>query len=169
LLRGEKKVGTEPLAGTLKVAGLGGIAGVRSMAAPALLARAIRRGDVDGLEGTPFAALGSGRTPALLEALMIGEMVGDKTPFIPARTSAPALLGRVLSGALVGAALSVSGERGGASGALVGALSALAGVYAVDRLRSGATQGLGVPDRVFGLLEDGLVLSLGTRLLQRDD
>jgi uncharacterized membrane protein len=155
-------------AGTLETVCLAAITGIRSMAAPALLAKAIRRGDVGGLAGTPFAALGSGRTPALFEALMIGEMVGDKTPFIPARTSAPAVLGRAFFGALVGAALSVSGGRGGVSGALVGALSALAGVYAIDRLRSGATQELGLPDRVFGLLEDGLVLFAGTRLLRRD-
>ena len=152
---------------TTEVVGLAAIAGIRSMAAPALLSKAIGRGDVGGLAGTPFAALGTGRTPALLEALMIGEMIGDKTPIIPARTSAGAVFGRALSGALVGAALSVSGRRGGLSGALIGVLSALAGVYAIDRLRTGATQELGVPDRVFGLLEDGLVLSVGNRLLGR--
>ena len=152
---------------TVETVGLAAIAGIRSMAAPALLAKTIGRGDVGGIAGTPFAALGSGRIPALLEALMIGEMVGDKTPFIPSRTSAPAVMGRALSGALVGAAVSVSGQRSGASGALVGVLSALAGVYAIDRLRSGAGQELGLPDRVFGLLEDGLVLSVGNRLLRR--
>ncbi len=153
--------------GTVETIGLAAIAGIRSMAAPALVAKAIGRGDVRGLARTPFAALGSGRTPALLEALMIGEMIGDKTPFIPSRTSVGPVFGRALSGGLVGAALSVSGRRGGASGALVGVLSALAGVYAIDRLRSGATQELGVPDRVFGFLEDGLVLSVGGRLLRR--
>lgn len=167
MLRRERRAKLDLPAGTLETVGLAAIAGIRTMAAPALLARAIRRGDVRGLAGTPFAALGSGRVPALLETLMIGEMAGDKTPFIPARTSAPALLGRALSGALVGAALSVSEERGGPAGALIGASSALAGVFAADRLRSGATQGLGVPDTVFALLEDGLVLSLGTRLLRR--
>ena len=153
---------------SVETIGLAAIAGIRSMAAPALLAKAIGRGDVGGVTGTPFAALGSGRTPALLESLMIGEMVGDKTPFIPSRTSAGAVFGRALSGALVGAALSASNRRGPRSGALLGVLSALVGVYAIDRLRSGATQTLGVPDRVFGLLEDGLVLSVGNRLLGRD-
>ena len=154
---------------TTEVVGLAAIAGVRSMAAPALVAKAIGRGDAGGLAGTPFAVLGSGRVPALLEALMIGEMIGDKTPFIPARTSAGPVFGRALSGALVGAALSASGRRGAGSGALLGALSALAGVYAIDRLRTGATQGLGLPDRVFGLLEDGFVLAVGNRLLGRGD
>ncbi|MDQ4127239.1 MAG: DUF4126 family protein [Actinomycetota bacterium] len=168
MLRPERRGELDLPAGILTTVGLAAIAGIRSMAAPALLARAIRRGDVRGLAGTPFAVLGSGRTPVLLQALMIGEMAGDKTPFIPARTSAPALLVRALSGALVGAALSTSDRRSGPAGALVGASSALAGTYAIDRLRSGATQGLGVPDTIFALLEDGLVLAVGTRLLRRD-
>lgn len=152
---------------TIKAAGLGAISGIRSMAAPALLARAARRGELGDLSNTPFAALGSDRTAALLTILMVGEMIGDKTPFIPARTSAPAVLGRALSAALAGSALFVSGKRGGAPGAAVGVLSALAGVYAIDGLRSYATQSAGVPDPVVGLLEDALVLSFGSRLPRR--
>ena len=49
----------------------------------------------------------------------------------------------------------------------IGAVKAnLAGVYAADRLRSAATQGLGMPDPLFGLLEDGLILVGGSRLLR---
>jgi uncharacterized membrane protein len=151
----------------LRTAALAAISGVRSMAAPALLARAVGGGEVAGLRGTPFAALGSGRVSTVLQILMVGEMGGDKTPFVPSRTSGGALLGRALSGALVGSALFVSRERGGASGALLGAVSALAGVYAADRLRSETTQGLGLPDPAFGLLEDGLVLFGGSQLLRR--
>lgn len=152
---------------TLKAAGLGAISGIRSMAGPALLARAARRGELGNLSDTPFAALGSDKTAALLTALMVGEMIGDKTPFIPARTSAPAVLGRTLFGALVGSALFVSGRRDGAPGALLGVLSALAGVYAADRLRKGVTRHLGVPDPLFGLFEDALVLSFSSRLTRR--
>ena len=149
----------------LRTAALAATSGVRSMAAPALLARAAARGEFAGLRGTRFAALGSGGVSALLQALMLGEMVGDKTSLVPARTSAGPLFARALSGALVGSALYVSRRRPGVPGALLGALSALAGVYAADRLRSATTQGLGLPDPVFGLLEDGLVLFGGSRLL----
>ena len=149
-----------------KTAALAAISGVRSMAAPALLARAVARGEVTGLGGTRFAALGSGRIPTVLEVLMVGEMGGDKTPFVPSRTSPGPLLGRALSGALVGSALFVSGGRRGVPGALLGAASALGGVFAADRLRSVTTQGLGLPDPIFGLLEDGLVLLGGNRLLR---
>lgn len=150
----------------IKAAGLGAISGIRAAASPALLARAARRGELGGLSDTPFAALGSDRIAALLTVLMIGEMIGDKTPFIPARTSVPAVLGRALSGALVGSALFVSGKRPGVSGALLGVSSALVGVYAIDGLRSYATQSIGVPDPAFGLLEDALVLFGGRSLLQ---
>jgi len=151
----------------LRTAALAAISGVRSMAAPALLARAASRGDLSGLKATPFAALADERAANALQALMVGEMIGDKTPFIPSRTAAGPLFGRALSGALVGSALFASRRRPGLNGALLGAASALAGVYAVDRLRSAATQGLGLPDPLFGLLEDGVILSGGSRLLRR--
>lgn len=152
---------------TAKAAGLGAIAGLRSMAAPALLSRAIRRGYIGGLQDTPFAALGSLKVSAVLQLLMIGEMVADKTPFIPSRTSAPALLGRVLSGALVGATLFASEGRRGISGATLGALSAISAAYAGERLRMIGTEKLELPGQPLGLLEDGIVLFGGTRLLRR--
>ncbi len=150
----------------LRAVALAAISGVRSMAAPALLARAAARGVLSGLGTTPFAALGDERAASLLQTLMVGEMIGDKTPFIPSRTAAGPLFGRALSGALVGSALFASRGRQGLSGALLGAASAIAGVYAADRLRSATTQGLGLPDSLFGLLEDGLILVGGSRLLR---
>ena len=152
----------------LRTVALAAISGVRSMAAPALLARAVGRGDVSGLRATPFAALGDERVSTALQVLMAGEMAGDKTSLIPSRTSAGPLFGRALSGALVGSALFVSRKRPGLSGALLGAASALGGVYAADRLRSATTQGLGLPDPLFGLLEDGLILVGGNRLLRQE-
>ena len=150
----------------LRTVALAATSGIRSMAAPALLARAVGRGDLAGLGGTGFAALGSENVSTALQALMLGEMAGDKTPLVPARTSAGPLFGRALSGALVGSALFVSRRRPGVPGALLGVLSAMAGVYAADRLRAATTQGLGLPDPVFGLIEDGLILFGGSRLLR---
>ena len=152
--------------GTLRAALFSAISGVRSMAGPALLARAVENGEVGRLRGTGFTLLGSGNVPALLQTLMVGEMGADKTPFIPSRTSAGPLFGRALSGALVGSALFASDKRRGAAGAALGALSALAGTFAADRLRGAATRTTGLPDPLFGLLEDGLVLFGGRRLLR---
>ena len=152
---------------TFETIGLAAIAGLRSMAAPALLSRAVRRGDVEGLRGTPFAALGSPKVSAALQLLMIGEMVADKTPFVPSRTSSPALLGRALSGALASAALFVSEERSGTPGAVLGALCAAVSAYTGERLRTTGIEKLRLPNYVVGCLEDGVVLFGGTRLLRK--
>ena len=148
-----------------KTLGLGVVAGMRSMSAPALLSRAAIRGDVGGLAGTYFAPLLSSKVSYVLYALAAGEMVADKSGWIPGRISPPALLGRAASGALVGAALFVSGEHRGISGAAVGTLATIAAAYASYYARSGAGEALGVPDQMLGHLEDGIVLFGGLRLL----
>ncbi len=137
------------------------------MAAPAILSRSVveeRAGR--SLEGTSFAALGSPRVSTALRLLEAGEMIGDKTPIIPSRTSLLPLLGRAASGAVVGAALFVSEGRRAATGGVLGALSATMAAYAAERLRIQITQRLGVPNVAAGLLEDGIVLFGGPRLLR---
>ena len=150
----------------LKTLGLGAIAGARSMAAPAALSRAVERGDVGGLEQTLFAALGSPGVSRALRLLAIGEMFVDKLPVAPSRTSPPPLLGRMASGAFVGSTLFVSGERRAVTGGALGAVSALMGAYAAERLRLRTAAKLGIPDPVVALLEDGIVLVGAARLLR---
>ncbi len=149
-----------------KTLGLGAIAGVRSMAAPAALSRAVERGDVGGLEQTPFAALGSPEVSTVLRLFEIGEMIVDKLPVAPSRTSPPPLLGRMASGAFVGSTLFVSEERWGVTGGVLGAVSALIGAYAAERLRLRTAAKLGIPDPGVALLEDGIALVGAARLLR---
>jgi uncharacterized membrane protein len=163
LLRRRKRVEFEVTPATLKTLGLAAVAGLRSMAVPALLARAVRRGDLDA---PSLPALGYKDVSALLSLLSIGEMVADKTHLVPARTSAPALLGRILSGALAGSVLFADEGRRGNSGAILGALSAFAAAYTGERLRATGVR-RGIPDPILGVLEDRFVLTLGTRLLRR--
>ena len=164
MLRRRTRVEFEVTPATFRTLGLAAAAGLRSMSAPALLARAVRRGDLKA-SGLP-AVVGSPKVSILLSILATGEMIADKTPFIPSRTTAPALLGRLLSGGLAGAALFASEGRRRNSGAILGALSALAGAYAGERFRAvGARKG--VPDPILGLLEDRLVYTIGKRLLRR--
>ncbi len=146
--------------------GLGAIAGMRSMAAPAALSRAVERGDVGGLERTPFAALGSPEVTRALRLLEIGELLVDKLPVAPSRTSPPPLLGRMASGAFVGSALFVSGGRRAVTGGVLGAASALMGAYIGERLRLWTAEKLGAPGRVVALVEDGIALFGAVRLLR---
>jgi len=134
------------------------------MAAPALLARSARSGDVP-LSDTAFGSLQ--RLSPVLQLLMIGEMVADKAPIAPSRNLAPSLVFRTLSGALVGAALFASEGRPGASGARLGAIAAVLSSLYGERLRVQGSKRLGVPNVVLGHLEDGIALLAGTRLLRR--
>ncbi len=152
---------------SFEVLAFSALSGLRSMAAPALLSRAVRRRDMAFPGTVPLANLLSRLSP-LLQVLMVGEMVADKTPFVPSRTSAPALFGRALSGALVAAAFFASeGRDSKGSAALLGAFSAMAAAYAGENLRMQGTEKLGVPNAILALLEDGLVLYLGKRLLEK--
>jgi uncharacterized membrane protein len=164
LLRRKKRIELEVTPATFETLALGTVAGLRSMAAPALLSRAIRRGD---LKAPNFPALGSPKVSTTLTLLMIGEMIGDKTPFVPSRTSAPALLVRLLSGALAGATLFASEGHNKNSGAILGALCAAATAYGGERLRAAAAQKLQLPDLILAGLEDRFVLSLGKRALRK--
>jgi uncharacterized membrane protein len=85
-----------------------------------------------------------------------GEMAADKTPWVPPRSAAPALTGRVISGALAGRLL------GAARGARLGAAVAAASTYPSERARALLGGRLGVPDPLLGIAEDALVVGVAT-------
>jgi len=149
----------------LRALGLGAISGLRSMSGPALVSRAASTGRLS-LEGTAFAFLGSSRVSKALLVAALGELVGDKLPMTPSRTSTPPLLGRAASGALLGAALFVSEGRRAAPGAVLGSSAAVAAAFAGERLRALAGEKTGLPDPVLALVEDAVVLLGGPRLLK---
>jgi len=145
--------------------GLGAISGLRSMSGPALVSRAAAAGRLP-LGGTALAFLGSPRVSKALLVAALGEVIGDKLPMTPSRTSPPPLLGRAASGALVGAALFVSEGCRAAPGAVVGSSAAVAAAFAGERLRALAGEKTGLPDPVLALVEDAVVLLGGPRLLK---
>jgi uncharacterized membrane protein len=145
--------------------GLGAISGLRSLSGPAFVSRAASRGDLN-LDGTILAFLGSPRISKALVLMELGELVGDKLPATPSRTSPPPLLGRAASGALVGAAVFVSEGRRATTGAALGSTAAIAGAFAGERLRALAVEKTGLPDPVVALAEDATVLLVGLRSLR---
>jgi uncharacterized membrane protein len=147
--------------------GLGAVAGVRSMSAPALLSRAASRGDIGGIEGTPFAFLASPRTARILTVLAVGEALADKLPFSPDRISAPGLVGRMASGALVGATLFAAAERRTPLGAGFGLLAAVSASYPSYYLRVKTQEKLGAPNWAVGLVEDALAEGAGLLTLRK--
>ena len=148
-----------------RTVGVAALAGARTMAAPALVSHALKRRPTRRLGRSRFATMQSSRTAKVLTVLAAGEMVGDKLPTTPARISPPALIGRGLSGALVGAALFARRRDNSWRGATVGTLSALVGAYATYHLRKRLGELTPVPDPVWGGVEDLLVVKTGQRLL----
>jgi uncharacterized membrane protein len=144
--------------GRIAAAAFGGIAGVRSLLAPALLA--LERKHRTGL----FERRKARKAEAIARALQVGallELVADKLPWVPARTQPISLSARAVSGALVGAALS---PRARVSGAVVGGVAAVVAAFAAYYVRRAATRTIGIPNVLAGILEDALAIAAGSRL-----
>ena len=140
--------------------GLGAISGLRALSGPAFVSRAASRGDLN-LDGTFLAFLSSPRLSKALVLMELGEMVGDKLPATPSRTSPPPLLGRAASGALVGAAVFVSKGLRATTGAALGSTAAIAAGFTGEWLRALTVEKTGFPDPVVALAEDAIVLLVG--------
>jgi uncharacterized membrane protein len=151
--------------GYLLAAAFGAIAGMRSMAAPALLSGRLAE-VAKAPDSTAERLLASRKAARALTALAVGEAVIDKIPGTPDRISPPLLLGRALTGALAGAALASFQGRRSTPGALAGAIGAVASSYAMFYLRQRVDRRVQLPDAAIGVLEDGLVMGLGRRLLR---
>ena len=149
-----------------RTAGLAALTGARSVMGPALLSRQLSRRPSRRLGRSRLAFMQSSRTANVLTLLAAGELVGDKLPGVPDRISSSALIGRALSGALIGATLSTRQRRPRRTGASVGLVSAVAGTYVTFHLRKRLGQTTGFPDPVWAVLEDALVIILGRRLLR---
>jgi uncharacterized membrane protein len=149
-----------------RVLGLGAISGLRSVSGPAFVSRAASRGGLN-LGGTRLAFLGSPRLSKALVVMALGELVGDKLPATPSRTTLPPLLGRAASGGLVGAALFVSEGRRAAMGAALGSSSAVVASFAGERLRALVGEKSGLPDPIVALGEDAVVFLIGSRSLRK--
>jgi uncharacterized membrane protein len=116
-----------------RAAVLGTVSGSRTFLAPAALALRGRLGKVGR-----FA----------LPVLAAGELVGDKLPGTPPRSEGPALIGRVVSGAIAGRV------SGGSRGLRVGAAFALASTYPSQLLRAEIVKRTPVPDIACAVPED---------------
>lgn len=141
---------------------MGAVAGLRSMTAPAVVAWGARLGRLQ-LQSTALAFLGSAVAAWLLAALALGELVADKLPTTPSRTRPGPFAGRILTGALSGAALSAGHGGALAAGAAAGAIGAVAGTLGGYAARTRLVPALGVPDYVVALAED--VVAVGGALL----
>jgi uncharacterized membrane protein len=146
----------------LSAAAIGAVSGLRSMSGPAFVSQAAARHIVD-LEHTPLAWLNSDNALRTSAVLALGELLVDKIPSVPDRTSAPLLISRAVSGAVC--AYAMCGDRCSKKNrwiaAAVGATAAMASAWAGTKYRKHVK----LPPVVAGMLEDAVTLGSGAALL----
>ena len=131
---------------------LGAVFGMRSMLGLALLA---------WFGGPGLGFLGAWWARGLTLLAASGELVGDKLPKTPSRLAPGPLGARVVLGAVCGALIFVRVRAPWWPGAALGAVSAVGGAIAGNRLRGLLVRRTGWPDFVFAVLEDGAAIVLG--------
>lgn len=142
---------------------IGVAAGLRSQTPTATLALAARDGQLPKRHGPVWDRLdsGAGRRVALIA--MVGEILVDKLPFVPARIQNGGQYFRIAAGAGAGALLTagLGGRSGGIIfGALAGGAGAAVGTYGGYYGRRQVRQALGCPDFPVAVAEDISALAL---------
>lgn len=130
------------------------------MAAPALLTHALAEHGADLDDGRIERLLSSEGVARVMAFFAGGEMLADKAPFVPDRTSAVPLIGRAVMGSLTAAAFAVHRRTPVLVPAAVGAASAIASTFIAYHARRYASDHLEVPDQLLGLIEDAIVLGI---------
>jgi len=146
--------------------GIGFVAGLRSLTAPAVVAWAARLGWIN-LHNSPLAFMGSKWAVVIFTVLAVVEFIGDQLPSTPPRTGVVGLSARIVTGALTGACLGVAGNAGLWWGAIAGIVGAVAGAYGGYHARVGLVRSLRVRDFVVALPEDAIAIGLGLFLASR--
>ena len=106
---------------------IGLFAGLRSLTAPATAAWAVYLGWLK-LQ-SPLSLIGSLPSVIILTLLALVELVADKLPKTPNRTSPPGLIARIVMGGLAGACIAAGGGQGVVVGAALGAVGGVAGAF----------------------------------------
>ncbi|CCF84358.1 DUF4126 family protein [Nitrolancea hollandica] len=147
---------------------LGAVAGLRTMLPWALLATAANRPGAPFLQRSPSPARFLRSPVALIgfSLAAVGELVADQLPSTPSRLAPGALAGRLISGALASAVVCLNARRSPLTGMVIGTAAAGAGAVAGYSIRMTLGRVTGVPDHVWGAVEDIFALGLGALVLR---
>jgi uncharacterized membrane protein len=139
--------------------GIGFVAGLRSLTAPAAVSWAARMGLLN-LEGSPLAFMGSTVALVGFSLLALAEYGADLHPATPSRTTPGPLMARIVAGGLSGACLCAAGHRSLLAGAVLGGLGGVIGAFAGYQGRTRLVRALGVKDGVIAVAEDLVAIVL---------
>jgi uncharacterized membrane protein len=131
---------------------IGLFAGLRSLTPPAAVAWAVHLGWLT--LARRLSLIGSLPAVIILSVLAIAEVIFDKLPNTPNRTAPLGLIGRIVTGCLTGACVSVGGGRLALVGAGLGAVGGIVGCFAGYHARAWLVKSLRQPDFNIALVED---------------
>jgi uncharacterized membrane protein len=146
--------------------GIGIVAGLRSLLAPAVVAWAAHF-DWLNLNGSPLAFMGSRTAVAIFSVLAIGELIADKLPKTSKRTSLVPLLARILTGGLCGACLWAAAGQSLPAGALLGGTGGVIGAFVGYEIRRRVVNNLHIKDLYVAFCEDLFAIALAYFLVWR--
>ena len=146
--------------------GIGFVAGLRSLTAPAAVSWAAYFGWLN-LHGSPLAFMGSRAAVAVFSFLALAEFVGDLLPKTPRRTTAGPLIARMVMGGLSAACLCASASQSLLVGAVLGGIGGAMGAFSGYEARTRLVKGLKVKDVIIAIPEDLVAIGLAYLLVFR--
>jgi uncharacterized membrane protein len=144
--------------------GIGVVAGLRALAAPAAVSWAAHLGWID-LSHTWAAFVGHRITAYVLALMAIGELITDQLPKTPARIVPVQFSARVITGTFCGAVLGTVASMP-LLAAVLGAVGAVLGTRAGYTFRQRLAQSNDGRDRPGALIEDAVAI-LGAFMIVR--
>jgi uncharacterized membrane protein len=146
--------------------GIGVIAGLRAMTAPAVVCWAAHLHWIN-LQGTHLSFMGTMIALVIFTLAAVGEIVNDKLPKTGPRTAPPSVVIRMITGGLSAATLTVGAGGSPWVGALLGVIGALVGTFGGYQVRTKTVKALHSPDFPIALLEDAIAVCGGLFLASR--
>ena len=144
--------------------GIGIVAGLRSLTAPAVVAWGAHVNWLN-LHDSALAFMGSPTAVAIFSLLAIGELVADKLPMMAKRTSPAPLIARIITGGLCGACLCAAAGKLLAVGALLGGIGGVIGAFLGYNIRRRVD--LHIKDVIAAVCEDVVAVALALFLVSR--
>jgi uncharacterized membrane protein len=144
---------------------LGFATGLRSQVPVALLAIESQQGRFDPGAGRLARRFGSSEGVAGSLVGFAGELVADKLPNTPRRTTLGPFLQRLATGATVGAAVHYDAGRSRPLGAVLGAAGAGAGAWAGTSARAFVAERTRLPGPLLGAAEDLVTVGLAVAVV----
>ena len=140
--------------------GIGIVAGLRSMTAPAIVSWAAYLGWLHAADG-PFSFVASWPIVALLTVWAVFELVLDKTSKIGNRTGLVGVVFRVVTSTFSAAVLSKAAGAGSATGMVFGLVGGMIGTFGGYYLRRECVRNTSLSDLPVAIAEDIIAIGLG--------